>query len=679
MKISASKLLSIEPVDILNNFIGEFDLVFENGETIKSTGMEIVISRYAWNLINKFPKLKLIPDYHISRHMKSRASFTSSSFRIMMSKMMCDIFDIYPMKNNEQANKLQSAVWEEYMSINNRLFNDMLIYGGKYHITLTIEDILDIKLNPEILSIDEKYPVNSETAKDPNYIPTIYKKKQNVIASDKLFDNNISIMARCGVIKIPQLMQCLGPRGSVTDINSNIFDEPIPVGYLDGFHRIYDSMIESRTAAMSLNNQSGPLKFTEYFSRRVQFIGMQLSNLHFGDCGTEHHLEFQVRDNRDGYVISDLELLEGIYYLDEENSTKSKRKYKAIKKTDHHLIGKRIKIRTVLGCQHPDPYGVCSTCFGEASRQVPKYRNIGHFAVISFTQIITQLVLSTKHHTGSAVASQITLSEETRKIFEEVNDGLAIGINPSLVKNCNSIKLLISESSVDGLSDIMDVADVGILSPKRTSHINRVRVITEDKSGNIDDNVYDVVPMNDIGYLSIGMLRHMKNNGWIVNKDGFIEIELINYPINNTIMEITPKQYNMFKYAKTLERLIKSSVKEIRKRATAVTPESFLMELSDAVNQKLGINFSILQIIAYTMLATDIERKDYSLPKPHTKHGVGTMDHLLWGRSLSAALAYEKQGYILNSPNSFRYTNRPDSPMDEFFTPEQMDLEYYRL
>ena len=103
------------------------------------------------------------------------------------------------------------------------------------------------------------------------------------------------------------------------------------------------------------------------------------------------------------------------------------------------------------------------------------------------------------------------------------------------------------------------------------------------------------------------------------------------------------------------------------------------MELVDVINTKLEINLSILQIVAYTMMCTDPSKKDYSLPKPHTNHAVGTMDHLLIGRSLSAALLYEKQTQILSSVDSFYYTNRTDSPMDELFVPNQMDLKYRKV
>lgn len=681
MQLAARKILDASPVDVLENFVGKFKLQFDDGEVIDTTGTQVAISRYGWEIIKKFPNVPITKEHFISSYMKDELSFTPTSFRLFLSKIVNSVFDIYPMDTNEKAWALQSEVWEEYMRAFNDIFNDVQIHRAKYHMSMNIEDILDIEFDPEIIKIKKDYPVNANTVKDPHYIASIYKRKQKVMTSERHKFNNISIMMRSSVIKIPQLMQCFGPRGSVTDINSDIFNEPIQDGYMDGFHRLYDRLIESRTAAMSLNNQSSPLKFTEYFSRRVQFIGMELRNLHFGDCGSEYYFEFQVRDNRDGYVISDLEFLEGMYYVADEVEVNGKLKpiLKPIKKTDHHLIGKRIKVRTIFGCQHSDPQGVCSTCFGQASRSVPKYRNVGHFAIISFTQIITQLVLSTKHHTSSAIGALIELTDHVQKFMKIMKDGLATGLKDDIKKNFTSIKLVISEEAIDGISDISNVRDVGVLSARRTSHINRIKLLFTAKDGSVTEEIIDVVPITDVGYLSMETLKYMKDNGWTITDDGMVEIEMIDFDTNRPIVEITPKQSDMYKYAKGLEKMIKSSVKEIKQRAISVTPEMFLMELSDAVNSKLGINLSILQVLAYTMLGTDIVNKDFSLPKPHTGHGVGTMDQLIWGRSLSGALSYEKQGRTLASPNSYIHTNRSDCPMDEFFVPEQMDLEYFNL
>lgn len=679
MRLSARKLLKAKPVELLKNLHGKYELEFDSGDRAEVKGFDIVVSRYCWEFFNKFPALNIDKSHLITSHMKTDKAFTSGAFRNLMSKIMVEVFDHYSEFDNEVMYQLQKEVWSTYMNINEEFYNDILVNGGRYKLTLNIEDILGVMFHPEVLAIKEKYPVNQETVTDPNYIFNIYKRKQKVIESPEFEQNNISIMARSGVIKIPQLMQCVGPRGSVTDINSEIFPEPIPVGYMDGFNKIHDALIESRTAAMSLNNQSDPLRFTEYFSRRVQFLGMQLKNLHFADCGSTFYLEYQVRDHRQGYVISDLEFLEGMNYLVEEESTPSNPVYRPVKRTDTHLIGKRLKIRNVIGCQHPDPIGCCSVCFGEASRSIPKYRNLGHFCVILFTQIISQLVLSTKHHTSSAVGSAITLQEDAAQYFVSMLNGVGLGMREEVKHQFESIKLVISEEAIEGLTDIDGIDDVALLSPSKTSAINRIKVVTTDKAGNVQEDILDVVPYSDVGFLTMHMLKFMKEVGWTHSNDGFVEIDLMEFDSELPIIEITPRQANMFQYAKGLEKIIKSSVKEIKKRATATTPESFLIELSDAVNQRLGINLSILQVIAYTILAVDVEGKDYSLPKPHTRHAVGTMDTLLQGRSISAALAYEKQGRTLSSPNSFKYINRPPSPFDEMFVPDLMDLEYTKM
>ena len=674
MQYSASATLKVSPKEILKHFKGRFKLKFDNGVVVESTGLQLAISRYVWEINKKFPKIGLLPAHFIGNYMKDCYSFKSDTVLKLKSAIMGDVFTVYDTNVQEEYYKIQETVWASFVSVADEIRNDIQVLGARFHATMSVEDIVAIMKSKDILDIDKANPVNRDTITDPNTVPSIYKKKQKVLESGEFFDNNVAVMMRSGTIKIPQLMQCLGPRGSVTDMNSNIFPEPIQVGYLNGLRRIYDVLIESRTAAMSLNNQSGPLKFTEYLSRRIQLIGMELKNLHFGDCGSQYHLEFQVRGERPDSVISDLKLLEGMNYWDE-----TEKKYRPVRETDTHLIGKRIKLRTVLGCQHKDPNGVCSTCFGQASRNVARYRNLGHFCIISFTQIITQLVLSTKHHTSSAAASMVNLTDYTAKYMKEVQEGLGIGIKQEVLDKHESVKIVVPEEVFEGLTDIQDVKDVNILSPRRTSRVNRIvlRLTTNTKKGvEVSDEVLDVVPYRDEGYLSMAMLKHMKRHGWTLDKDGNIEIELTNFDSSQSVIEITAKQFDMFAYSKGIEKILKSSVKDIKKRATEVTPESFLMDLVDVINAKLGINLSIMQVVAYTMLATDVSKKDYSLPKPWTKHGVGTMEHLIKGRSLSGALAYEKQGDTLMSTYSFTRKNRTDHPMDELFTPEQMRLEY---
>ena len=161
MQLAARKILDASPIDVLENFVGKFKLQFDDGEVIDTTGTQVAISRYGWEIIKKFPNVPITKEHFISSYMKDELSFTPTSFRLFLSKIVNSVFDIYPMDTNEQAWALQSEVWEEYMRAFNDIFNDVQIHRAKYHMSMNIEDILDIEFDPEIIKIKKDYPVNA--------------------------------------------------------------------------------------------------------------------------------------------------------------------------------------------------------------------------------------------------------------------------------------------------------------------------------------------------------------------------------------------------------------------------------------------------------------------------------------------------------------------------------------
>lgn len=646
---------------------GKFLLEFDDG-VIETNASETIISAHAWSINRDYPHIGLKMKHHIRGHMKEATVFKTSTFADLLSGIKNDIFDGY-----QFTYEMQDDVWRRMSSVSNDLVNGVEWHRADHQMAASCHDALELLFAPEMLKIDTDNPVNVDTITDPDLIQSIYRMKRDVIAMPKFKRNFLSVILRSSVGKISQTCQALGPRGILENINSHIYKVPISTGYMMGLLKAYDFAIESRTAAMSLNNQNGPLKFTEYLSRRVQFIGMQLQNLHHVDCGSEHYMTFQVQAKSPDKALSDLELLQGMIYKDEESG-----QLRSIKKSDTFLIGKRLKLRTVLGCQHPDPNGVCSTCFGDSARNVPKNRNIGHFAMVTLTAIISQLVLSTKHETASARASLVSINEAARPYFMEMNDGLAVGFVPDFFKHYTDARLVIKKEEIHGLRDVEEEENVSVLAPQRTSRVRGVVMKLTDKTGNPQTMTFPMVSFHDEGFFSASFLKHLKHKGYSVNTDGDIVVDLNGWDVNRSLIQIVPKQFNTFEYSKGFERLIKASVKEVSFRARELTPENYLMELVDVISQKLTVPMSVLQVVAYTMMCVDVENKDYSLPKPWTKHGIGTLKHIMKGRSVAAGLSHEEQADIMVSPATFRYTNRQDHAMDEMYVPEQMDLQYLK-
>lgn len=671
IKYSANKILSGDLNEIKNSFKGKMILVFEDGE-LETSGFETILSRFIWEVNKLYPNIGLKTKHHVRYYMDDELTFKSNTIPNVFATIWNDIVNIYGC-----THETQKIVWNMFMDIRDNIINEILMHYQQYHVTINIEDILELMNDKEINEIDNKYPVNKDTVKRNGYVDKIYKEKLKVITSKRLSHNNISSMVKCGTAKSSQLLQSIGPRGVVTDINSDIFSEPIYNGYIRGFDRIYDVAIESRTAAMSLNNQGDPLRFSEYFSRRVQFVGMQLQNLHYTDCGSTNYLTWQVRENIDNSVISDLERLEGMNYLDEETNT-----IKEIRKTDKHLIGKMIKLRTVLGCQHEDPYGVCSTCCGAISKNVPLFRNLGHFAIVTLTSVISQLILSTKHVTASADSSSIITNDYYNKFITVINNGLAAKLNENFKTRYKEVKISFPLSSINGISDIIETDDVNRLSVKRTSKVSGFTIHLKDKKD--IEYVEDIkcISFHDNGFITLDLIKYMKANGW-KTIDGSLYIDLKDWNYNLPLIELVSKQFDTYQYSRGIEKLLSLSIKAIKNRGTPLTPQQFLIELIDIVNYKLSINFGIMQLIAYSMLCVDIINGDASLPKPWHKHTVAGMGNIINHRSLSAQLSYQEHSKVLADPKSFLITNRMDSPMDEMFVPEQLlfknKLEYYSL
>lgn len=102
-RYSARAVLNASPVEVLKNFRGKFELVFDDGMVIQSTGMQLAMSRYAWELNKKFPNVGLYARHHISTFMKEDTDFKPSTILNLNSSIMTDIWDVYYRNNDSQT------------------------------------------------------------------------------------------------------------------------------------------------------------------------------------------------------------------------------------------------------------------------------------------------------------------------------------------------------------------------------------------------------------------------------------------------------------------------------------------------------------------------------------------------------------------------------------------------
>jgi hypothetical protein len=696
LKINATKLLQYTPEQLWENLEGEFILVFGTDE-VPTDHREVIYSSYVWAFHRRFPRTPLLKTHHIQHITKGKELGAGAHLKLINS-VFWDVFDTYREDYADPRMLLDELCLMVYQ-ITNHMYNELSVRLEAFVTSLDIIDFIEITQHPKIQAVQWEAEALADQLYGDDIDPSL-KASSNALAEAKIQEvngliqqqineapelkfNPLAVAIRTGIARMGQALQCLGPRGFITDVDSYIFPKPVMAGYIHGIRSLYASMIESRSAAKSLMNTTKPLQDSEYFSRRQQLVCMNIKNLHMCDCGSQNYLLWNVRGERyegSAKINSDLDTIAGKYYMDEETG-----KLKVIKKGDAHLIGKTIRMRSITaGCNHPDPNGVCSTCFGETGLALPINSNLGHSACVTMTAILGQLILSTKHFDSSSTVEGINLASqlvEKRFLTAEAN-GNSYYLSEKL--RGKKVKLYVNVEDAKGLPDLRLVNDISQINLERTSQFGMVLIsITEERGGQTyeESTSLNVHVRHRLSSLSSEMLAYLKVKGFEVTKDSGrerqgrearYEFDMSDWDYKKPVFVLPMRHFNMSNHQGEIAKMLESTAEEMEKRSKHVSATNMLTEFHDLVNRLLNVNLSVLDVIIYSSMVVDTDEPNYDLPKPGTKSGLGVLRLLLSNRSLSAMMGYQGHRYTFTDPSSFVVKNRLDHPFDVLFMPHEV-------
>lgn len=552
LKLSARKILSYQTGDLFNKLKGDFVLVFDDGEIVTNS-RETIYSSYIWDFHRRYNQTPLLVKHHVQFYNSNKRVGASTHLNIINAALW-SVYDAYVASAQDKTQLLDDLAKFAY-EISNNIYNDLTYALEGYVTSLDITDFIAITKHPDLVKALDEMP---ETQKGIDGVYDLIKK----LFKSKEFENNPLVHAvNSGIANMGQALQCVGPRGFLTDIDSNIFRNPIKRGFVQGIRDAHDMMIETRSAAKSLIFSTSPLQQAEYFSRRQQFICQNVRHLHHGDCGSTHYLEWRVRparysndeesidiNERDEALThryqSDLDTICGKYYLDEDTNT-----LKTVLVTDTHLIGKTIKLRSpIAGCNHPDPFGICETCYGETALAIPANSNLGHATCVSMTAVVGQSILSTKHFDGSSVVEGIVLKPHEKRYLSALTNSSTYNFADSLKNKSN--KLIIKASDALGLTDVTLVDSVNKLSLARISEFEEISLaITGSKDTEfvtLNLSINDRCPS-----FTYEMLAYIKKKGWLITDDGNYVIDLDEWDYSKPFAVLPLRHYNMTSFQST--------------------------------------------------------------------------------------------------------------------------------
>lgn len=657
MRVHARDLLIFQPAELEEVLTGRFILVFDDGE-IETNVRETMYSAYSWLFHKLYPATPLLTSHFVTTALKGKRLSTQTHLTLL-GNAMWSVHDAY-LNNGEEVDRdhLAQLVYQ----ITNQMYNELTQRSEPYVTSLDITDFMEVMAEPTIAAAKANLqPTEASIAE------TYEIALKTIKTSPTLAHNPLSKIVRSGLANDNQVLQCVIARGFVTDTDSHQFRHPILRGFAEGLRLFHDIFIESRSASKALVFSKTPLQEAEYFSRRLQLVCQIVKNLHRGDCGTNSYFYFPVRDEiRDdlGHVEfeGDLKRIIGKYYLDEKDN-----RLKSIKITDTHLIGKTLKMRSVRHCAHPDPYGVCEICFGEMGAQVPDGTNLGHMCCTSMTQKSSQSVLSVKHLDGSAAIEGIRIEDWQRPYLATTADGMSYILSPKLAGK--PIKLVIPAAAATGITDVMTVDRVENLNITRVSELKDIGLIIGHSNELVEEISIPVRLGRRLSSMTYPLLRQIREKNFEVDRAGNFVVDMEGWKMNQPILTLPMKHFNMSDHSKEIANILESSVKEMVKRDKEISPDSFTIEVHDVINSRLDVNLAVTEVVVLGAMIQSAEEHNYFLPKPWTQSGLGVMEKTMDYRSLSANMAYEGHLDVFLDPMSYLLKTRPDHPFDLLLEP----------
>jgi len=412
------------------------------------------------------------------------------------------------------------------------------------------------------------------------------------------------------------------------------------------------------------------IKESEYFARIMQLNIMHLEGLVDGDCGNTDYMSWLVREDN-GTGKSDLNELVGKYYLNEETGQEE-----IITNKHTHLIGKTIKLRTVLNCKLLDKKQICTKCFGRLSYSSPEPSNIGEYAVTTLTRAITQSLLSNKHLVSSATALAMHLDATASKYFSIKNKD-TIMFKSNILKLKSKISIVIEQQDGFGLKDIDKNTVIKNLIPNRISRIQEFMLKIENGKGHVEYIPIKIGDKKNFGSFTYEFLSYIAKNGYDVDDDDRYVI-----PINESvtsgmaIIKMPQVEYNFLQLALAIKSEF-ATLKTIPGEGSVDSPEALLQKVFDMVMTKLSINVAIIEVIVAAFIVYDFKNKNYDMGRNSPDPQLASLKDILRHRSMGVQFAWEE--YLNNrfNPGNYYKDSEVDHVLDVMVKPNEVIKNHY--
>lgn len=635
--ITARQIFDLSLADIWNLPKQDHEVTYDDGSTHIVKQRFIIFDRYFWELFKYHPQTPITYDC-TTASVVGTGYYNADTHIKLFERVFKHIVAVNHLVEFKQKEHLLKRIYQ----IIDLIQNEILMHASADVFTINALDFVAVVNSPSIKE------ARQGLVQTPEGVEAAYKHIRQYV-NTKEVKNRFVDAYRAKSINDNQSNQCIGPRGFCTDLDRTVFKIPVTNGFIRGMGSLYEIIVESCTAAKSLNATGTLIQQSEYTSRRIQLLAMIVKGVVDGDCGSTTYLPIIVSEQN-------IDSLKGKYYVTEHG-------LKEIVDDDKNLYSKMIQLRTVLGCKHIDSTKVCMTCLGNISGNFSNDTNIGYTATAHLMEKITQAILSTKHLTDSVRKSFIKLEGVATKYFYS-NDNGDLFFRPDI--DLSNLTLVLPNAQVSKLVDVLNMehtniglSKIGELETVYIRHLNTKPVVTEMLNISYKDR-NSVLTRYLLDYIKGSQLESDSRSNFVIPLAGIDKTKPI---FNNPL-----KEANILNFVNRIASVVETNKDKI------TDPFEKLGLLFDITQEKFKCNLFILEILIYATTTFNALNNNYRLGRNSGVTSTEGNVALFRNRDFAALAAFEDQMTELKSHpiTAFSNIHKQNHPMSVFFTPHEV-------
>ena len=591
---------------------GVVNVIFDNGEIVAMKSRVLLFHLIFWGIGRKWGVM-ITPELIVD------TSVVNSSTISKLGSLILDRAQSLHHNHHDIVFDFNEAI----NTINNLTIN----HCQEYHRSLNILDLARIAVLPQIRAIcddkvtDPKMPMVEAEAKLKENKAKLFAELNKPHPMNKLY-----YFTNLRFVKETQLAHIFYQIGFRTDINDTIIRYTVVGNYLDGLQNYKEYALEALSAKKSAFYTKDSIPDAEYFSRCQHLLLNNIKYLYPGDCGTTIVNPMLITKKLRNAVLYK-NIVEGsrIITIDQTN-------------VDSY-IGKVVKFRTPIGCQHGN--GVCEICAGKLLSNITPGMHLGIYSAMQVTEKITQVILSSKHMQDTTAVEYTVPDELTELMFKKQS---GIYIKPKLLAKFKNITLIIGIEDASYLRSIRDF-DLSRLSSISESAFGRVSSIVMMKDGLPVIDQVNMIVNNQKPLYSKQLIKYIGDQPEsVVIRDGMFSINLNNFNFEDPLFKIIAINNSMVKFVKAAKYMLETDI------ANYTSASALIADFADLIYDQVHPNLSYIEVVLRASMITN--RYDLRMPVVTDIDNVkfSKNHHIVSHRSLGTLCAFQGLPATLTSP-----------------------------